>query len=273
MDEDVRREMISLIPRLRRHARFMLNDADLADDFVQECLVRAVNKIETWQPGTNLQAWMTMILRNVIISHWRSMKRRPEIVELTVDDFAVRAGQELHLEMRELHRAIQQLSREHREVLFMCAVEGRQYEDAAALLGVPVGTVRSRLFRARTAIRQLLGEAPGEDKPEPNGSRVPLIGAVFAADSASPSRAASEARKPPKPPRDVQFETDIETMRRHIREGEVRVEQQREMVLQLREQGADSKLAESLLSSYEDLLAQSRVLLDRLQAKDTQASS
>ena len=149
--------MISLIPRLRRHARFMLNDPDLPHDFVQECVFRAVNKIDSWQTGTNLHAWLTIILWNIIISHWRSLKRRPETLELTTD-LAVRADQEVHVEVVELRRALQQLDREHREILFMVVIEGRPYEEAAALLGIPIGTVRSRVSRARSAIRHLLGE-------------------------------------------------------------------------------------------------------------------
>jgi RNA polymerase sigma-70 factor (ECF subfamily) len=170
--------MVSLIPRMRRHARFMLNDADLADDLVQECLFRAVNKIKTWQPGTNLQAWMIMILRNIIINHWRRTQRRPQTVELA-GDLAVRAGQEVHVEVIELRRAIQQLSREHREVLFLVAVEGWQHDDVAALLGVPVGTVRSRLFRARSAIRDLLGERhEQEGKPRRKAANLTLVEAA-----------------------------------------------------------------------------------------------
>ena len=148
--------IVAQIPRLRRYARFMVQDGDLADDLVQDCLERAVDKIDMWQPGTNMGAWLTTILRNVIISHWRRVKRRPISVELDETSFAVTGGQEANIEMLELRRALQRLTREHKQILFLVAVEGRAYEDAAALLGIPVGTVRSRLFRARTALRLLL---------------------------------------------------------------------------------------------------------------------
>src|SRR5579883_1310869 len=148
--------IVAQIHRLRRYARFMVQDSDLADDLVQDCLERAVDRIDTWQPGTNMGAWLNTILRNIIISHWRRVKRRPKSVELDENVFAVAGGQEANIEMLELRRALQRLSREHKQILFLVAVEGRAYEDAAALLGIPVGTVRSRLFRARTALRLLL---------------------------------------------------------------------------------------------------------------------
>ncbi len=148
--------IVAQIPRLRRYARFMVQDSDLADDLVQDCLERAVDRIDTWQPGTNMGAWLNTILRNVIISHWRRVKRRPKSVELDENGFAIAGGQEANIEMLELRSALQQLSREHKQILFLVAVEGRAYDDAAALLEIPVGTVRSRLFRARTALRLLL---------------------------------------------------------------------------------------------------------------------
>ena len=157
--------IVAQIPRLRRYARFMVQDSDLADDLVQDCLERAVNKIDTWQPGTNMGAWLNMILRNVIVSHWRRTKRRPKSVELDEDGFAVSGGQEINLEILELRNALQRLSQQHKQILFLIAVEGRPYEEAAAQLGIPVGTVRSRLFRARTTLRLLI-EDGGRRSPE-----------------------------------------------------------------------------------------------------------
>src|SRR5579872_4797400 len=112
MSTHTRPLIVAQIPRLRRYARFMVQDSDLADDLVQDCLERAVDKIDSWQPGTNMGAWLTMILRNVIISHWRRVKRRPKPVELDEDGFAISGDQETNLEMLELRQALQCLSSE-----------------------------------------------------------------------------------------------------------------------------------------------------------------
>ena len=156
------RETISVmkaeIPRLRRFARYMTRDADYADDLVQECLTRAIANIASWQPGTNLRAWLFVILKNV----FRNDKRRAQ------HDIAYRnrleqdaqaysgADQHRHLVLTEVQEAFQQLTDDHREVLMLIAVEGLRYEEAAEVLNISVGTVKSRLSRARSALRALV---------------------------------------------------------------------------------------------------------------------
>jgi RNA polymerase sigma-70 factor (ECF subfamily) len=158
MSTDIRRLIVAEIPRLRRYARFKVHDPDLADDLVQECLLRAVAKINTWQPGTNLRAWLITILHNVTMSHFRLRKRRPTTVELLADgrELAVAGSHDRNLEMSELQHALDQLSEDHREVLLMVVVEGLRYEEVAGILGIPTGTVRSRLFRARATLKEHL---------------------------------------------------------------------------------------------------------------------
>jgi RNA polymerase sigma-70 factor, ECF subfamily len=146
------------IPRLRRFARYMTRDADYADDLVQECLARAIANIESWQRGTNLRAWLFVILKNV----FRNDKRRAQ------HDIAYRnrlesdtphvakAEQHHHLLLAEVQEAFERLSDDHREVLMLIAVEGLRYEEAASVLNVSVGTVKSRLSRARSALRALV---------------------------------------------------------------------------------------------------------------------
>jgi RNA polymerase sigma-70 factor, ECF subfamily len=146
------------IPRLRRFARYMTRDADYADDLVQECLTRAIANIGSWQPGTNLRAWLFVILKNV----FRNDKRRAQ------HDIAYRnrmetdaqmvskAAQHHHLILSEVQEAFLQLTEDHREVLMLIAVEGLRYEEAAEVLNISVGTVKSRLSRARTALRALV---------------------------------------------------------------------------------------------------------------------
>jgi RNA polymerase sigma-70 factor, ECF subfamily len=160
------------IPRLRRYARYLTRDVDRADDLVQEALTRAVAKRDSWQPGTNLRAWLFVILRNVFISELRHKAREPrsELVGENHPSLAVRGTQDERMSLVDLQQAFDRLSAEHREILLLVAIEGLPYEEAAAILGVPVGTVRSRLSRARTALRAKLGSHPtdqDEDPPAP----------------------------------------------------------------------------------------------------------
>ncbi|MGO8954568.1 MAG: sigma-70 family RNA polymerase sigma factor [Rhodomicrobium sp.] len=146
------------IPRLRRFARYMARDADYADDLVQECLTRAIANIASWQPGTNLRAWLFVILKNV----FRNDKRRAQHdiayrnrLEKDAPLFA-RAEQHHHLVLSEVQDAFLRLTEDHREVLMLIAVEGLRYEEAASVLNISVGTVKSRLSRARSALRALV---------------------------------------------------------------------------------------------------------------------
>ncbi len=152
------------IPRLRRFARYLTRDPDYADDLVQECLIRAVEKIDSWQPGTNLRAWLLVILKNVFRNDLRKKGREvsfspQEDSDLTV---AVPAAQDARMALLEVRDAFLKLSEEHREILLLVAIEGLKYEEAAVVLDVPVGTVRSRLSRARLALRDLLSDEPTE---------------------------------------------------------------------------------------------------------------
>jgi RNA polymerase sigma-70 factor (ECF subfamily) len=143
------------IPRLRRYARSLVRDPQLADDLVQDCLERALRAIDSWQPGTNLRAWLFTILRNCHISSFRNRRREVAVIDGGAEPpgLAVSGGQEESLALTEVGRAYRQLSEEHREILMLVAIEGLAYEEAATTLGVAVGTVRSRLSRARAALR------------------------------------------------------------------------------------------------------------------------
>jgi len=155
------------IPHLRRFARYIVRDVDRADDLVQECLTRAIAKVHTWTPGTNLRAWLFVILKNC---HINDVRRQRPTSEIPTDHpmLTVPSNQEAHITLLEVRDAYLSLSEEHREVLLLVAIEGLQYEEAAAVLGVPLGTVRSRLSRARQALRDALGE------PLPATTALPL---------------------------------------------------------------------------------------------------
>lgn len=146
------------IPRLRRYARFLVVNASDADDTVQQCLAQAVANIDQWQPGSNLTAWLFVILRNVVYSDNRRSRRRPLTLGLEDWDQAtgVSGGQEEALMLSALERAIHGLPPEQRDVILLVGAEGLSYEEAAEVLRVPVGTVRSRLSRARLALRELM---------------------------------------------------------------------------------------------------------------------
>lgn len=164
MNDDLLPLIEAEIPRLRRYARYLVRDVDHADDLVQEALVRALNNLEKWQRGTNLRSWLFVILRNVYINEIRRARTTPQSSELQPNDIAlgVSGGQEWRQAVVEMERAFVRLSDEHKDVLFLVAVEGLEYEEAARVLGIPIGTVRSRLSRARLALRGLMQPAGGE---------------------------------------------------------------------------------------------------------------
>jgi RNA polymerase sigma-70 factor (ECF subfamily) len=146
------------IPRLRRYARALTRDATRADDLVQSCLVRAIAKSHLWQPGTDLRAWLFTILHNQHVNDVRRSVR--EGVSVPVEDVApmltVHSTQGASLQLRDLDRALARLPEEQRQVLLLVGLEGMRYEEVAAVLEVPVGTVRSRLSRGRDTLRRLM---------------------------------------------------------------------------------------------------------------------
>jgi RNA polymerase sigma-70 factor (ECF subfamily) len=146
--------IVQHIPRLRRYARALAGDRYAADDLVQDTLERAWNKFHLWRPGSDLRAWLFAIMHNVFVNQMRS--RRLEVEQVMEDPPSphVRASQADAIEVADLERALSRLTYEHREVLLLVAVEQMKYEEVASTLGIPVGTVMSRLSRARERLRQ-----------------------------------------------------------------------------------------------------------------------
>lgn len=157
------------IPRLRRYARSLVREPERADDLVQESLERALGAADSWRPGTNLRAWLFTILRNCHINQIRRSRREVGVIDQGSEPpmLAVSGGQEASVALGEVRRAYAKLSSEHREILMLIAVEGLAYEEAAAVLGVPLGTVRSRLSRARRTLRDLLEQSDVAMTAEP----------------------------------------------------------------------------------------------------------
>ena len=153
-----RQSIIDHIPRLRRYARALVGDRYIADDLVQDTLERAWNKFYLWRQGSDLRAWLFTIMHNVFVNQAR--RRRYEI-EQAMDELpavAVRATQGDQLELEDVDRALRSLSLEQREVVLLIAVEQLTYEEVGRALGIPIGTVMSRLSRGRERLRQLLGD-------------------------------------------------------------------------------------------------------------------
>lgn len=152
--------ILAEIPRLRRYARALTgNDAD-ADDLLQDTLERALGKWLLWRPG-NLRAWLLTMMHHVFLNQLRN---RPALVALDDDTPAipVRPQQHDELEVRDLDRALAQLPPDQREILLLVGLEELSYADTARILGIPQGTVMSRLSRARERLRAILA---GEDRP------------------------------------------------------------------------------------------------------------
>jgi RNA polymerase sigma-70 factor (ECF subfamily) len=159
---DTNREIEAEIPRLRRYARALTRDVVTADDLVQDCLTRALGKLHLWHDGTDLRAWLFTILHNQYVNQIRRSVREGAAVGLNENEpLLSRAPQQgKRLELRDLERAIAKLPEEQRIVILLVGLEGMHYEEVAAVLDVPVGTIRSRLSRGRENLRKLTGALP-----------------------------------------------------------------------------------------------------------------
>ena len=146
------------IPRLRRYARTLTPDRSRADDLVQNCLIRAIAKQHLWQYGTNLRAWLFTLLHNQHVNDVRRSVREGKSVALEeAPQLTVQSNAIATLQLRDLEIAIGKLLQEQRQVILLIGLEGMSYDEAAAILGVPIGTVRSRLSRGRDQLRRLMG--------------------------------------------------------------------------------------------------------------------
>jgi len=157
-------EVEALIPRLRRFARALTGSREAADDLTQDTLERAWAKRELWQAGTNLRAWLFAVMHGVFVNGTRRVRPTESLDALAeaggerADDSA---AAESDLAVRQLREALLRLPDDQRQVVLLVGLEQLSYAEAAEVLGVPIGTVMSRLSRGRERLRQLLeGEAP-----------------------------------------------------------------------------------------------------------------
>lgn len=159
-DENMKTEMIRLLPKLRSFALRLCRNPDQADDLVQTTCERAIRSLDQFDPATRLDSWMFRILQNLYFNSQRDSANRARLYDLAMLDFeesydGAKAAAS-SLELQKVQAFIGQLEEDNREVLLRIAVEGQSYKDVAAELGVPIGTVTSRLARARLKLREWL---------------------------------------------------------------------------------------------------------------------
>jgi RNA polymerase sigma-70 factor (ECF subfamily) len=151
------------VPALRRYAYGFVRDHDAADDLVQDCLERALSRWYLHRPDRNLRAWLFTILRNLYINAYRARQRHGAAIPFEdALSLGVPADQDARIEAQDALAALDQLSEEHKALLLLIGVEDLSYAETAQVLGVPIGTVMSRLSRARRQLRRIMesGRAP-----------------------------------------------------------------------------------------------------------------
>ena len=179
-DDAFKTELTGLIPQMRAFARSLCRDAVAADDLAQDALLKAWNNRSSYQAGTNMKAWTFMILRNQFYSDkrrsWRSTQLDPEVAERTL--VAV-SNPIASLELDEVRRALAMLPEDQREALILIGAGGLSYEEVSEICGCAVGTIKSRVSRARNRLQVALDiKGPGDYGPD--GPNATMVGRVFA---------------------------------------------------------------------------------------------
>ena len=156
-DADVREQIAALLPRLRRFGRVLARTREDADDLVQIAIEKALARTGQWTPGTRLDSWMFRIMQNAWIDEVRARERRGEtfVPQEETERAGVSTG-DAQVDALAVRQAVASLSEEHRAVVALVLVEGLAYQEAADVLGIPVGTLTSRLARARERLQDML---------------------------------------------------------------------------------------------------------------------
>ena len=156
-DDEFKTELSRVIPHLRAFGRSLSGNRDLADDLVQETLLKAWAARKRFQAGTNMRAWTFIILRNLFLSQMRRARFKGEWDDLTANKIlAAPASQDRHVDLGDLQRALLHLPQPQREALILVGAGGFAYEEAAEICGCAVGTIKSRVARGRVALEQLM---------------------------------------------------------------------------------------------------------------------
>jgi RNA polymerase sigma-70 factor (ECF subfamily) len=192
-DDEFRTELARVIPHLRAFGRSLSGNRDLADDLVQETLLKAWAARKRFQAGTNMRAWTFIILRNLFLSQMRRARFKGEWDDLTASKIlAAPASQERHVDLGDLQRALLHLPQPQREALILVGAGGFAYEEAAEICGCAVGTIKSRVARGRVALEQLMagGKLPSR-RDDQTGGQSPLHSIMGEVDELSRGRAPS----------------------------------------------------------------------------------
>src|SRR3981189_2428472 len=164
LTDSLRDDILASVPSLRAFAISLSGNGDRADDLVQETLLRALANIDSFQPGSNLPAWLFTILRNLFRSDYRKRRREVEDADGSyAKTLKTQPAQNAHLEFEEFRAALDKLPQDQREALILVGASGFSYEDAAAICGCAVGTIKSRVNRARSKLSALLYVDGAED--------------------------------------------------------------------------------------------------------------
>jgi len=179
-DGEFKEQLAGVIPHLRAFGRSLSGNRDLADDLVQETLLKAWAARKRFQAGTNMRAWTFIILRNLFLSQMRRARFKGEWDDVTAAKIlAAPASQDRHIELGDMQRALLHLPQPQREALILVGAGGFAYEEAAQICGCAVGTIKSRVARGRVALESLLsgGEMSSrrQHKTDPNKSALQAI--------------------------------------------------------------------------------------------------
>ena len=168
MTADFNQNLIETLPALKAFAVVLTRNREMADDLVQDTALRAIDRWEQFMPGTSLKAWAFTLMRNIHIDRLRQQRRRPtaELDETLMDQVAtVAACQENKLMLQDVLTNVMKLGREQREALMLVAAQGLSYEQTAEICGCPIGTIRSRISRARRELeRSMMGNVPAGEQ-------------------------------------------------------------------------------------------------------------
>src|SRR4029077_10675169 len=177
LDPTLRDQILAAVPSLRAFAISLSGNVDRADDLVQETLLRALANIHSFQPGTNMPAWLFTILLNLFRSEYRKRRREVEDADGSyADTLKTQPEQTSHVEFKEFTTALNKLPEDQREALILIGASGFSYEEAAEICGCAVGTIKSRVNRARTRLANLLHiETPNDFGPD-RATRAVLTG-------------------------------------------------------------------------------------------------
>lgn len=169
MADDIRQKMIELLPRLRRFAYALTGDLDKADDLVQDTCVRALANLAQWQTGTRLDSWMYRIAQNLWFDRVRAQKVRGEVLDVeALENIGGSDGRNVtqgRLDLQRVSREITLLPHDQQILIGLVCIDGLTYREAAEALGIPIGTVMSRLSRARRALSEALAPVVAPDAP------------------------------------------------------------------------------------------------------------